>query len=81
MIPTKFALTAADRQNPVWLKVKGQYETRLQELRMKNDGQADAIATATMRGRIAEVKALLDLELDEVMQSAASESPDTVNQI
>lgn len=46
--------------DPVWLKIKAKYEQRLAELRKNNDRHAlTELETATLRGRIAEVKMLL----------------------
>jgi len=53
-----------DRQSAVWLRLKEHYEARLTLLRSSNDGQLTAEQTAKIRGRIAEVKALLSLEKD-----------------
>jgi len=51
----------ADRQTPTWAKLERHLNMRLASLREQNDGDSDAVATATRRGRIAEVKYLLVL--------------------
>jgi hypothetical protein len=53
-----------DRQSAVWLRLRAHYEARLLLLRSSNDGNLSAEQTAKIRGRIAEVKALLALEKD-----------------
>lgn len=60
-------LTYAERSSPVWNKIKNHYEGRLKVLRSKNDGALDIAETSTIRGRIAEVKAILALEPDGSM--------------
>lgn len=55
---------AADRSidftTPAGAKLRARLEDRLVELRLRNDDPSlDAIATAELRGRISEVKALL----------------------
>lgn len=51
-----------DRYAAVWLRVKRYYESRLETLRRQNDADLDDISTARLRGRIMEIKALLDLD-------------------
>lgn len=55
-----------DTLNPLWLKLKPHLEQRLAYLRTQNDGDADATKTANLRGRIAEVKAMLQLDKEYV---------------
>jgi hypothetical protein len=50
-----------DRQSPAWRKLKAHLELRLQELRMKNDNDLDAIETAKTRGAIKTCTNLLAL--------------------
>jgi hypothetical protein len=52
-------LTDGERHHPLWLKLAAHLETRVSILRAKNDGPLDALQTATIRGQIKEVKALL----------------------
>ena len=62
-----------DRQSAVWLRLKEFYEARLTLLRSSNDGQLTAEQTAKIRGRIAEVKALLALEKETPIVSDSAE--------
>jgi hypothetical protein len=64
-------LTEHDRQGDPWLKIKKHFESRLAVLRQKNDKPATEAQTAVLRGRIAEVKAIL--ALGEEQQTNPSE--------
>jgi len=57
-------LSPQERNSAVWLKLLKHFHARRDELRAKNDGPLDSTATAEMRGRIAEVKALIALDQD-----------------
>ena len=61
MTPAQFVLTHEDKQSPVWRKLVKHWESRLELLRTQNDGDKDLTDTATLRGRIAECKANLNL--------------------
>ncbi len=50
-----------DRQSPTWRKLKNHCETRLAELRARNDSDLDALATAKLRGEIKATTNLLAL--------------------
>lgn len=52
-------LTDGERNHPLWCKLDEHLQARLLILRAKNDGPLDALQTATIRGQITEVKALL----------------------
>ena len=54
-------LTKNDFSSPTWKKVEKYANERLAEHRLKNDNDLPADRTAHLRGRIAELKALLDL--------------------
>lgn len=54
-------LTPGEQQSPVWQKLKAHYEERLHILRAENDAAMPEVRTANQRGRIAEIKALLQL--------------------
>ena len=54
-------LTPRELQDPVWLKLKAYYELRLVDLKKQNDADLPQDQTAKLRGRIAEVKKLLDI--------------------
>lgn len=53
-------LTPLERESALWKRIAAELEGRLASLRMNNDNDnLDALATARMRGRIAEVKQML----------------------
>lgn len=54
-----FKLAASDVASNTWAKLERRLLERLQMLRSENDSPLDAAATATVRGRIAELKLLL----------------------
>jgi len=54
-----FVLTEGERNHPLWRKLETHLQNRVVILRAKNDGPLDALQTATIRGQITEVKALL----------------------
>jgi hypothetical protein len=58
--PVKLDLTIADRKSPTWMKVEAHLVAKLALLRAKNDGALDPVVTATIRGRIAMLKDLID---------------------
>lgn len=47
--------------SPLWQRLKAHLEEEIRIQRTKNDGDHDAIRTADIRGRIAQLKALLAL--------------------
>ena len=55
-----------DRQSPVWAKIRKQLEERLQDHRIKNDGQLSKSDTAKLRGRIAEAQYIISLGEEEL---------------
>ena len=55
----KIQINAADRMNPLWPKVMDLLTQRLGELRVQNDRDMTEAQTANLRGRIAEIKALM----------------------
>lgn len=57
-----FRLTDIDRNTPLWLALRAYLERRLESQRAKNDTDLSPDETAKVRGRIAEIKALLALE-------------------
>ena len=62
----RFTLYPVDKHSPLWLRFKEEFLVpRLAELRMRNDGELDENETAKLRGRIAELKAILALEQDD----------------
>ena len=54
-------LTKEERNDPLWLKLKAEYEARLAQLRASNDKDMSETETAKLRGRIAEVRKFIDL--------------------
>lgn len=54
-------LTKQERDDPLWLKLKAEYESRLAQLRKDNDKDMSEADTANLRGRIAEVRKFLSL--------------------
>lgn len=64
MTTAERTLSDTDRQAAVWLKLKKHMQDRLAVLRQQNDGDRDFDETQKLRGRIAELKRLLDLDAD-----------------
>lgn len=63
MKPVGPLLDASDRRGEAWTKIKLHYEARLASLRVANDNPKLTDAqTAILRGRIAECKAVLNLD-------------------
>lgn len=54
-------LNDTDRQSAAWQKLKAHLEAELVRLRRKNDADLPDIATARLRGQIAQTKYLLGL--------------------
>ena len=52
----------SDRYSSAWLRLKEYLEKRLAYYRIQNDQDADEKETATLRGRIAELKAVIALD-------------------
>lgn len=61
-------LTAELRHSATWVVLKKHLEGRLDILRRQNDGDMDERRSARLRGRIAEVKAMLALGEDKPRQ-------------
>lgn len=56
----------AQALNPMWQALRAHYTTRLAQLRIDNDNPAlGDLETAVLRGRIAECRALLDMDSPE----------------
>lgn len=58
---TPFALTEAERNSPLWIRLTEHIEVKLQKLRLKNDQDADERTTAATRGEIRAYVGLLKL--------------------
>lgn len=62
----RFTLTKNQKHSDTWRRLLTEYcAERLKALRIQNEGDLDPVATAKLRGRIAEVKALMALDNDE----------------
>jgi len=59
-----FKLTEHERLNPVWPKLMKYMEAKLQELRAQNDAELSPEKTAFQRGKIAQLKSLMNLDKD-----------------
>jgi hypothetical protein len=59
-----FTLTAADKRSPLWLALSEHLHERLAMHRAHNDASQSVEKTEKLRGRIAELNALLGLEDD-----------------
>lgn len=62
--PEIFFLTPGERQSALWRKLLPYLKEKLDIARGKNDGPHDATATATLRGQISTLKALIALDTD-----------------
>lgn len=58
-------LTEIERNSPLWLKIRAECESRLAHLRVSNDKDMSESDTAKHRGRIAEIKRVIDLGKEE----------------
>jgi len=58
-------LTPSQRLEPLWRLLVERLQDRLMELRAKNDTNLTESETAMLRGRIAELKAVLDMGTDD----------------
>lgn len=54
-------LTEFDKQSSTWIKLKAHIEDQIDILRIRNDGDVDAVATAKLRGQILALKKILSL--------------------
>lgn len=55
-------LTEAEKQSALWEKLKAHFDERLQSFRKQNDQDLNERQTAEIRGRIKELKYVIDLE-------------------
>jgi hypothetical protein len=59
----RFRVTPLEASTTLWIAMRQHYERRLHTLRAQNDSMTlDPIKTAELRGRIAEVRAILNLD-------------------
>ena len=57
-------LNPSEKQSALWMKLREHCTERIEELHRKNEGKADEVDTAHIRGRIAAFRAILDMEKD-----------------
>lgn len=55
-------LSEAERQSPAWHSMKAKFQARLEKLRQRNDKPMTELETATLRGHIECLKAVLALD-------------------
>lgn len=60
-----FRIGPAERMNPLWLRLNEHLNERLEQLRSQLEGDKNIDETNRLRGRIREVKALLDTAKDQ----------------
>lgn len=58
-----FELTSLDKNSATWVRLSRYMEERIMQLRIQNDGDKNELETAKLRGRIAELKGLLWLDV------------------
>lgn len=58
-------LTEHEAHSPLWKKIKEYLEETLDEQRIKNDGNLDDKQTANLRGKVALLKVLLEMDQPE----------------
>lgn len=64
-LPDQFAvITQGDKSSPTWGKLKAHLMERRDKLRAKNDNDLNEYDTAKLRGQIAEVTALINMDKD-----------------
>jgi len=56
-----FVLSDGERHHPLWVRLSAHLTMRLAQLRGKNDGPLTENETATLRGQIAALKAIINL--------------------
>lgn len=59
-------LNPTERDSALWTKISAELEERLQTLREQNDGDKTPEDTAKLRGRISEVKTMLDWAVPDI---------------
>ena len=60
-----FFLTVGDKGTPLWGRLLAHMEGRRNYLRVKNDNPLNEQETATLRGQIQELNALINLNKDK----------------
>jgi hypothetical protein len=69
-----FKISEHEARSALWVKLAKHLEARLDVARRQNDKEIDAVSTARLRGRIAEIKYLLGL--DPATQHSGAQAPD-----
>jgi hypothetical protein len=62
MADERFELTESERHSAFWGRLMKHFEDRLSLLRAQNDANKDEMETAMQRGKIAEIKRILELD-------------------
>lgn len=63
--PVSFRLTPGDKQSETWARIKKHLSARREVLRFELEKDRSETDSANLRGRIAEIRLLLDLEREE----------------
>lgn len=58
-------LNYSDKQSSTWVKVAEYIEKEIESLRLRNDADIDAVATARLRGQILGLKKILALAVED----------------
>ena len=61
----RLVLTEADKRSQLWVDLMVHWESKIEGLRLQNEGEKSEIETANLRGRIAELRANLNLNKDQ----------------
>ena len=77
-IGPKSMLNEAELNTAVWLKMKKHLEKRLDDLRKKNDSDMSEAKTYKVRGRIAEIKELLNEAEPKKFQTSRLDQEDSL---
>jgi hypothetical protein len=56
-----FVLSQLETGSPLWAKLTGHFQRRIEDLRAQLEGDRTDSATASLRGRIAEIRAIMSL--------------------
>ena len=67
-------LSTLEKQSAAWLRLDAYMNEQLKSLRLQNDGELSAEATARLRGRIAQLKTILALGEDREPVQAGIDS-------
>jgi hypothetical protein len=65
IVDDRFRLSPSDKLSSLWTRLEKHLQERLALLRAQNDGDLGDVMTAKQRGRIMEIKALLELGEDD----------------